>query len=213
MKMKKQTLHRWLFSLAGLILLAGLLMTALFFKQAHLNRYPTLIAAAYQDTQHHLVVPGDMEVKLTRTGAYGIYFENDLTSSIYPNVEIPPVLDCTLTSQGNGAVIEAVPDYVKTNRYTSRDLHAGVLIMSLTVVKPGTYIFACNYQDGRTEPDIRVALGPNYFWEFLRVVWEISLPLLGGSSILCGSVVLTILLLVSGIVIKMSKRAKFETQH
>ena len=62
MKVKKQTLHRWLFGLAGLILLAGLLLAALLFNQAHLHRYPALITAAYQDVQHHLLVPGAMEV-------------------------------------------------------------------------------------------------------------------------------------------------------
>lgn len=181
MKKKTQTLHRWLFSFAGLIILVGLLLAALLFKQTHLHQYPALIAAAYQATQHHLMVPGEMDVKLTRASAYGIYFEYDPTSSIYPDVKTPPVLDCTLTSKTKGTVIEAVPDYVKTNRYTSRDLHAGVLIMSLTVNQPGTYTFACNYQDGRTEPEIRVALGPNYCWEFLRVTWKISLPFLCSS--------------------------------
>jgi hypothetical protein len=212
-KMKKQNLHRWLFSIAGLIMLAGLLMTTLLFKQANINRYPSLIAEAYQETRHHLRVPGDMEVKLNRTGAYGIYFEYDLTSSIYPEVEIPPTIDCTLTSKTTGAVIEAVPDYVQTNRYRSKDLHSGVLIMSLTVEKPGAYTFACDYQDGRVEPEIRVALGPNYFWEFLRVVWKSGLPVLGGSSILCGSVLLAFLLLISGVVFKVRNRTQFGTHQ
>lgn len=213
MNINKQTLHRWLFSTTALILFAGLLAATILFKQSNISRYPSMIANAYQDAQHHLMVPGEMEVKLARTGAYGIYFEHNLMSSIYPEVEIPPAIDCTLTSKATGAVLEAVPDYVKSNRYRSRDLYAGVLIMSLTVDKPGTYTFACDFQDERTEPEIRVALGPNYFWEFLRVAWKISLPLLGGSSILCGSVLLAFLLLVTGIVIKVLNRTKFETQH
>jgi hypothetical protein len=85
--------------------------------------------------------------------------------------------------------------------------------MSLTVEKPGTYTFACDYQDGRAEPGILVALGPNYFWEFLRVVWKIGLPVLGGSSIFCGSVFLAFFLLVMGIVIKVLDRTKSETKH
>ena len=78
MKTKEQTLPRWLFSLAGLILLAGLLLAALLFKKTHLHQYPALISAAYQDTQHHLMVQGEMDLPLTRTGAYGIYFEYDI---------------------------------------------------------------------------------------------------------------------------------------
>lgn len=211
--MKKQNVHRWLFSLAGLFFLSGSLIAGLLFKHASINRYPALIANAYRDEQHHLMVPGDIEVALTRTGAYGIYFEHDLKSSTYPEIEIPPAIDCTLTSKSTGAVIEAVPDYVETNRYRSRDLYSGVLIMSLTVDKPGPYTFACDYQDGRTEPEIRVALGPNYFWEFLRVIGKIGLPVLGASSILCGSVLLVFLLLASGIVIMVRNRRKLETQY
>lgn len=211
--MKKKTFHRWFFIIAALILLAGLLTAGLLFRQANIDRYPALIADAYRGARHRLTVPGALDVKLSRTGAYGIYFEHDLVSSIYPEVEIPPQIDCMLTAKATGAVIEAVPDYVKTNRYTSEDLHAGVLIMSLTVEEPGTYTLACGYQDGRAEPEIQVALGPNYFWEFLRVIWEIGLPVLSGSSIFCGSVFLTFFLLVTGIVIKVLHKTKSETPH
>jgi hypothetical protein len=195
------------------MLIAGFLAATMLFKQSHIGRYPGLIADAYRERQHHLTVPGAKEIHLSRTGAYGIYFEHNLTSSIYPEVENPPEIDCTLTSQTTGAAIEAVPDYVETNRYRSKDLRAGVLIMSLTVDKSGTYAFACDYQDGRTEPEIEIVLGPNYFWEFLRVAWKISLPLMGSSSILCGSVLLSFLLLVSGVVIKLLNRTQFETWH
>jgi len=202
MKTNKPTLHQWLFILAGLIFIVSILITAFLFNQANLISYPKLIADAYQENRHHLVVPGDTVVNLERKGAYGIYFEHDLTSSIYPEIEIPPAIECTLTSQADGAVIKAVPDFVKTNRYTSKDLHAGVLIMSITVDDPGRYSFACDYKDGRTEPEIRVALGPNYFWEFLRVLWKISLPLLASGTILCGFLPLALLLLITGIIIK-----------
>jgi hypothetical protein len=211
MNIKRQALHCWLFIIGGLILLSGLLTAGLLFRQANIARYPTLIADAYRDTRHRLMVPGELKVKLTRTGAYGIYFEHNLVNSIYPEVEIPPEISCTLTSRETGARIEAVPDYVSTNRYTSKDLHAGVLIMSLTVEKPGAYTFACDYQDGRAEPEILVTLGPNYFWEFLRVAWKVGLPLLGGSSIFCGSLLLALLMLVSGIIIKLLRRKKSGT--
>ena len=210
---KKQTLHHWFFSISILILLAGLLAATMVFQQSNISRYPSLIANAYQDPRHRLIVPGDMEVKLTRTGAYGLYFEHDLTRSYYPEIKIPPAIDCTLTSKSTKTVIQAVPDYVKTNRYTTRGLYSGVLIMSITVEKPGNYTFSCDYKDGREEPELRVALGPNYFWEFLRVIWEISFPLFGSSCILCGSVTLSLLLFFSGIAIKVLNRGKSKTQH
>ena len=209
--MKKKTYHRWFFIFAGLILLAGFLTAGLLFRQANIDRYPALIADAYRDARHRLTVPGALEVKLSRVGAYGIYFEHDLVSSIYPEVEIPPGIDCTLTSKATGAVKEAVPDYVKTNRYTSEDHHAGVLIMSLSIEKPGIYFFACDYQDGRAEPEILVSLAPNYFWEFFRVIWKIGSPILCGGGFFCGSILLALLIFVTGMVVKMQHGTKSET--
>ena len=212
MKRKKQTLHRVLFRLAGLILLSGLLIATLLFKQAHSNRYPNLIPDAYRERQHQLTVPGTKQVHLSRTGAYGIYFEHKLVSPIYPEVEIPPAIDCTLTSKTTGAMIEAVPDYVKTNRYRLKDHHSGVLTMSLSVDKPGSYTFACVYQDGSTGPEIQVALGPNYFWEFLQVAGKIGLPFVGGISVFCGSLLLALPLLVIGIAIKSLSAPKSDSK-
>lgn len=212
MNNKQYSLHRWFISLSVLVIFVGLLAAVLLWKQSRISTYPLMIADAYRDVQHHLTVPGFQEVSLTRTGAYGIYFEHNLIRSIPPEVEIPPAIDCKLISTATGSVIKAVPDYVETNRYRSRDLQASVLIMSVTVDTPGTYTFVCNYQDGRVEPEIVVALGPNYFWEFIRVAWKIALPALGGSTILCGCVLLALLLLVTGIVIKMLNATKLKTQ-
>lgn len=212
MNKKKHTLIRWLFSSASLVLLVGFLMMALLFKQTNTHMYPALIADSYRDPKHRLTVPGDLEVNLTRSGAYGIYFEHDLKSPIYPDIAMPPELDCSLTSKSNGAVIKAVSDYVKTNRYTSNNLYTGVLIMSITVNKPGVYTFACDYQDGRMEPEIWVALGPNYFWEFLRVVWKIGLPILGGTSIFCTSLLLALLLLATGFAFKARNTTRLGTK-
>jgi hypothetical protein len=213
MNEKSRNLSGWLFGIPVLFILGGVLISILLFRRSGIGTYPALIAAAYREEQNHLNVPGSVEVKLTRTGAYGIYYEHSLVSSIYPDIGMPPTIDCSLTSKSTGTKIEAVPDYVKTNRYRSKDLHTGVLIMSITVDKPDSYTFACNYRDGGTEPEISVALGPNYFWEFLRVVWKIGLPVLGGSTILCGSVLLALLMLVTGIVIKVLNATKFETQN
>ena len=162
MKENKKLHSRWLFGIPVLIVLGGALISILLFSSSGIGTYPALIADAYREEQHHLTVPGAIDVKLTRTGAYGIYFEHSLVSSIYPDIGMPPAIDCSLTSKSTGVVIEAVPDYVETNRYRTKDLHTGVLIMSITVDEPDSYTFACNYQDGSTEPEISVALGPPY---------------------------------------------------
>lgn len=205
MKTNKQPPSRWVYGIAGLVIISGALVSAWLFNYSGVTMYPALIADAYREQQHHLNVPGSRGVKLTRTGAYGIYYENSLVSAaVDPRVKVPPVIDCSLTSHSTGAKIEAAPDYVETNRYWSKDQGGtGVLIMSLTVDEPDTYTFACDYLDGSADPEIVVALGPNYFWEFLRVAWKISLPLLGGISILCGSVLVAMIMLVDGILVKL----------
>jgi hypothetical protein len=198
MKQKKQSPSLLLFALAMLVLLSGLLLSAWKLSSSGVWMYPSLIADAYREQQHRLRLPGSEQVKLTRSGAYGIYYEYSLVSSIaeYPD-EIPPAIECSLTSLSSGAKLEAAPDYVPTNRYWSNEEGGfGVLIMSITVDQPDTYHFACSYLDGSTRPEIVVALGPNYFWEFLRVAWEIIRSLLGGVSIFCGSVLLALVMVI-----------------
>jgi hypothetical protein len=201
----KKNHSRWLFAIPVLIILGGVLISVLLFRSSGIGTYPTLIADAYREEQHHLNVPGSMDVKLMRTGAYGIYYENSLVSSISPGEEIPPAIECSLTSKSTGTEILAVPDYVKTNRYLSKDLHTGVLIMSITVDEPDSYTFACNYQNGSTEPKIVVAMGPNYFWEFLRVAGRISLSLFLGICTLSGSILLALIILIVVIILKPKK--------
>jgi hypothetical protein len=205
MKEKKRNLSKWFFGMAFLIVLGGALTSAFLIKNSEISSYPGLIKEAYREPQHHLVVPGSIDVKLTRTGAYGIYYEDSLGSvRVDPIENLLPAIDCSLSSKSTGIKIVAAPDYVETNRYWSKDkVSSGVLIMSVTVDHPGTYTFACKYKDNNIEPEIRVALGPNYFWEFFSVAWNVGLPLLGGLSILCGVVFLGLIFLGIGIVLKL----------
>jgi len=190
MKANKQFPSRWFYGVAVLVIFFGTLISAWILKGSGIGMYPTMIADAYREEQYHLSVPGSKDVKLTRTGAYGIYYRYNLvTSTDY--LKMPPAINCSLTSKSSGAEMKAVPDYVETNRYWSKDQGGiGVLIMSITVNEPDTYTFACHYQDGSTEPEIAVALGPNYFWEFLKVVGKISLSLFGAMTTLCGSILI-----------------------
>ena len=205
MKMKKQNLSRWLFGIAILITFSGCAISIWVFSLADLHRYPTRIADAYRETQHHLTVPGTKDVWLTRTGAYGIYYEYSqvsATANAKPN--LPPAIDCSLASLSSGERIKATPDYVATNRYWSKNQEGwGVLIMSIAIPNPGTYTFFCDYQDESLQPEIVVALGPNYFWEFLSVAWEIVLPILGGIGIVCASSLLSVMILMLSVYLKL----------
>ena len=198
MKTTNKLSVRWLSGLAILVFLSGMLISALLVKNAGITHYPTMIADAYREKQHRLTVPGSMKVNLLRTGAYGIYYESSRVAASTENyVKVPPEIQCTLTSTSTEKTTQAVPDYVESNRYWSKDKDGlGILVMSLTVDQPDTYIFACGYADNDTQPEITVALGPNYFWEFLRVSSKIALPLLGSIAIFLGAALLATLLLI-----------------
>jgi hypothetical protein len=190
MKEKKQNPTRWLYGIALLPILFGTLVCAWILKDSGIGMYPAMIADAYGEGQHRLSVPGSKEIKLTRTGAYGIYYEYNLMSTSVDPPPLPPEIDCSLTSKSTGAKMEAAPDYVETNRYWSKDRdRTGVLVMSITVDEPDSYTFACNYPDGRISPKLVLAIGPNYFFEFLRVAWNMGGSILGGAGVLCGSFV------------------------
>jgi hypothetical protein len=163
-----------------------------------------MIADAYGEGQHRLSVPGSKEIKLTRTGAYGIYYEYNLMSTSVDPPPLPPEIDCSLTSKSTGAKMEAAPDYVETNRYWSKDRdRTGVLVMSITVDEPDSYTFACHYKDGSREPEIVIALGPNYFWEFLRIAGRTAVSTIAGLSVLFGTGTLA---LIVAIVIAIKRR-------
>jgi hypothetical protein len=197
MKEKQQSPGRWAYAIPVLVMVLGLMLSAWILIGSGFWKYPAMIEKAFSEEQHHLNVPGAKDVTLTRTGAYGIYYVYNLGAYRVVRHQVPPAMDCSLTSKSTGEVIQAVPDYIKTNRYGDKDQdRMGVLIMSLTVDKPDAYTFACRYQNDMQGQETTVALGPNYAWEFLRVAGKIGLPLLGGTITICGSVLLALLFVI-----------------
>jgi hypothetical protein len=178
--------HRLWVGVAALVLVLGCSVAAILIIST-LTSYPSLIQEAYKDPLQKIEVPGEGDIDLRRKGAYGVYYE-----TLHAPTEGPPVLDCSLTSKTTGDDIPLVPDYVPTNRYSTKDRsRLGVLIYSTTVMDPGPYKLSCDYPDGRVSPKLELAIGPNYFFEFLRVAWKLGGSILGGAGILCGSCVLS----------------------
>lgn len=197
MNVKGRSPGCWAYAIPVLVMVLGLMLTAWIWIGSGFWKYPAMIEQAFSEEQRQLNVPGAKDVTLTRTGAYGIYYVYDLGAYQVEKLQVPPAMDCSLTSKSTGAVKQAVPDYVETNRYGDEDQdRMGVLIMSLTVDKPDDYTFACRYQDDIQGRETTVALGPNYAWEFLRVAGRIGLPLVGGTITLCGSLLLALFIVI-----------------
>lgn len=199
MDKKHRLARRWLFGIAVLVTAAGLLGTAWILFNSGIAKYPALIGAAFREEQYKLRIPGSKDVNLTRTGAYGIYYEYNPETSEPESLEMPPRIDCSLTAKSTGALSKAVPDFVETNRYATGDRGIqGVLIMSITVDNPDVYTFTCEYQEKSLDPEIVVALGPNYFWEFLNVAWKSGISLFGAAIVFCGSILVAVVLFLIG---------------
>jgi len=192
--------HRLWYGVAALVLVLGCLAAAILIIST-LATYPSLIKEAYKSPLQKIEVPGEAEINLRRKGAYGVYYETTSVPS-----EGAPGLDCRLTSSTTGADIPLVPDYVPTNRYETKDARVGVLIYSTTVENPGLHTLSCNYPDERVSPKQMLAIGPNYFYEFLRVAWNMGSSLLGGAGILCGSSVLSLGIVAIAVFQSCSKR-------
>ena len=104
---------------------------------------------------------------------------------------------CTLTSTATGAEVAVVPDYVPTNTYSTVDRErVGVLLRSLTIPKAGTYRLACRYLDGNPEPQIVLAVGPNFVWEFLGIAARTLGTAAAGLAVLFGSGILAALVVI-----------------
>jgi hypothetical protein len=178
--------NRLWYGVAALVLVLGCLTAAILIITT-LTSYPSLIKDAYKSPLQKIEVPGEADIDLRRRGAYGVYYETPHISS-----EGPPVIDCSLTSKTTGEDIPLVSDYVPTNRYSTKDgSRVGILIYSTTIKEPSLHTLSCDYPDGRVTPKLVLAIGPNYFFEFLRVAWNMGGSILGGAGVLCGSFVLS----------------------
>jgi hypothetical protein len=144
-----------------------------------------------------VVVPGSEDIIFGESGAYAVYYEyrSVVDGVVYATSETPPALACTLTSKATGADVAVVPDYVRTNNYTNRE-RAGVLIRSITVDEPGTYTFSCRYPDSRSDPEIVLAVGPNFVWEFLGIAARTVVTAVAGLVVLVGSCIFAAVVLI-----------------
>jgi hypothetical protein len=205
MKRQSNRNSRWLLCAAALVLVPGCFGAAMLIIPA-LSSYPALIAEAYHDQLQKVEIPGEADLYLERKGAYGVYYEGH--EGAYIHAEWPPTLDCSLTSKTTGDDVPLAPDYVPTNRYQTNSGRVGVLVYSTTIDKPGLHTLSCDYPDGRDGPKLTLAIGPNYFYKFLQVAWNIGSDLLRGVGILCGSFVLALFLTIVAFV--QSRRGRLD---
>jgi hypothetical protein len=190
MSERKMRPSGWTYAVAALIPLFGCLIAMVMAYQWFPGLPGTWQAKMSLENLTQVVVPGSQDITFAKSGAYAVYYEyrSVVDGAVYASSETPPALACSLTSKETGTDVGVVPDYVETNKYSSKDRErVGVLIRSITIDKPGTYTFSCRYVDGSSQPEIVLAVGPNFVWEFLGIAARTIVTALAGLAVLLGS--------------------------
>ena len=193
---------RWYYGLAALVLVLGCLVAMALVYRWFPGLPGALESRMNVDNLRQVVVPGSEDIDFAESGAYAVYYEyrSVVDGLVYASSETPPVLACTLTSKATGADVAVVPDYVKTNTYSAKDHErVGVLIRSITIDEPGTYTFSCQYAAGGSQPEIVLAVGPNFMWEFFGIAARTVLTAAAGVVVLlgCGAVAAVVALTIA----------------
>jgi len=95
-------------------------------------------------------VPGSAEILFPKAGGYAVYYEyrSLLNGEKFAGGPYPPEIDCRLSSRSTGEEVEISSNFVEGNTYSTRnEERVGVLIKSITIQKPGSYVFSCHYPD------------------------------------------------------------------
>ncbi|MEJ2735117.1 MAG: hypothetical protein P8189_16385 [Anaerolineae bacterium] len=190
MSEEKRKPSGWTYVLVLVIPVFGCLIAMALVYQWFPGLPGTLESRINLDNLTQVVVPGSAEITFEKSGAYAVYYEYQsvVDGKVHVSSKTPPALVCTLTSRTSGDVVGVIPDYVPTNTYSIKDRErVGVLIRSMTIDEPGTYTFSCRYPAGRSQPEIVLAVGPNFVWEFLGIAARTVVTAVAGLAVLLGS--------------------------
>jgi len=204
---------RWVYLLAALPLILGCILIKMIDYQSITN-FPSTVKERYNlDNLTQVVVPSSVDISFANPGAYGVYYEyHSVVNGVkYDTGKGPPALECNLTSKKSGTKVNAVPDFVESNVYHTKDQERiGVLIMSITIPDPGIYSFFCQYSNGKTRPDIVVAVGPNFVWEFFKISAVIGRSICSGIAVIFFAVLVSIIVAVIITIMRNQSRKRLE---
>jgi len=199
---------RWYYVLAILIPIFACVGTTMLVYR-NVPKLPGALGTMGIENLTRAIVPGSVEINFSKAGAYAVYYEyrSVIDGVSYYRDDYFPSIRCQLRSKSTGKTVKLAPSHVEGDVYTYPE-RAGVFYKVISIDQPGVYTFSCQYIDGRADPEIVLAVGPNFVWEFFNIaVKPIAAGFVGTLAFVgaCGFSVLVIAL----VAFKRHKSKKF----
>lgn len=188
---------RWYYGLALLIPFLACGLTALLIYR-NVPKLPGALEAIGINNLTQVTVPGSAEINFPEAGAYAVYYEyrSAINGVNYVRPKFPPSINCQLKSKATGNYVEFASPQAEGDMYSTQNRQrVGVIFKSISVNEPGVHIFSCRYTDGRTQPQIVLAVGPNFIWEFFNIAAKPFAAIICGGFVFVGSFGISILIM------------------
>jgi hypothetical protein len=194
----KKIPSRWYYVLAILLPIFACGLTT-FLVYRRVPKLPGALEAIGIDNLTQVIVPGSTEINFPKEGAYAVYYEyhSQINGVLYVRDKYPPYMICQLTSKATGQNVELASPNAEGDMYSTQNRErVGVLMKSISINQAGVYNFSCRYADGRADPQIVLAVGPNIIWEFFNIAAKPLAAAVCGSFVFLGACVISALILV-----------------
>ncbi len=189
---------RWYYVLAILIPIFACGLTS-FFVYRRIPKLPGALESISIDNLTRVIVPGSAEINFPKEGAYAVYYEyrSVINGVHYVREKYPPRINCRLTSKVSGQNVELASPQAEGDMYSTQNRErVGVLMKTISINQPGVHIFSCRYADGRANPQVVLAVGPNFIWEFFNIAAKPFAAAVCGWFAFLGACAISVVILV-----------------